>query len=107
MNFIKRFWFQLVQTALDAALGAVIRLRKTALPPKPIIWHDPRPYRRWRAEQLIAEFERLNRQREAIGRARPWDPNIEDVEFSRCLVLDEILTQRGLRDHAPLPQCYN
>lgn len=107
MNVIKRIWFQLVQTVLDAALGAVIRLRKTALPPKPIVWHDPRPYRRWRIEQLTHELERLRWQRDFIGAARPLDPDIDEVVFSRCLVLDEILTQRGLRDANPRVHGYN
>lgn len=101
MNVIKRIWFQLVQTVLDAALSAVIRLRKTALPPKPVIWCDPRPYRNWRLDLLVREFETLGHKRDALGLSEPWDEDIEEVEFKRCLVLDEILTKRGLRDDAP------
>lgn len=104
MKVLKRIWYQFVQSILDAALCAVIRLRKTALPPRPIVWRDPRPYRSWRLDRLESEFEALQRQREVMDLS---GADIEDMDFKRGLVLDEILIQRGLRDDAPQIRGYN
>lgn len=89
MRLFKRIWFRLVQTVLDAALSAVIKLRKTALPPKPIVWHDPRPYRNWRLDLLVREF--ANKQAETV--INPEDS--DDKALAKSLLLEEILVRHG------------
>jgi hypothetical protein len=101
MNIMRRLAVTAMEIVLDAALGVVLRLRRTAVPPKPIVWREPRPYRRWPLEQLVREYDLLLSRRDQLRRQRPEDSSVDEVEFARCLVLHEILTKHGLRPDAP------
>lgn len=100
-NIISRIRGMAVELVLDAALTAVLRLRRTIVPPKPIVWREPRPYRRWPLDELARELELLRVRRDQLLEHQLWDAHVDDVEYDRCLVLDEILTKCGLRLDAP------
>lgn len=88
MKIFHEAWESAVGRVLDLALTLVIRTRRTLLPPKPIVWHDPRPYRLWDADVLRDELAMTPTREEY-----PEDSDEQTVQ--RALMLEEILARRG------------
>jgi len=100
VNILKQMWYGALEKIFDFAFGLMLRSRRTLLPPKPIVWHDPRPYRFWTVEVLRDKF--------ADSQSRDVHPDDREERVVQCaLMLEEILDRHGVKSRMPQSNVHN
>ncbi|MBI5654956.1 hypothetical protein HZC53_04895 [Candidatus Uhrbacteria bacterium] len=102
---MSRIWESAAIKTIDLALGLLIRTRRRLLPPKPIVWQDPRPYRRVKLDELQHQLFRLQGCREHLAACGFGDEDEEELNARRGLMLEEILVRRGQKSKSLCGDC--